>query len=189
MKFYLAHEIDLTVSLKTMSLIPYEQWLTEVKNADYILTVLAPELDTADVEAVSQLIAEQGLNIESMARLTGLVVSEVQENALQRVCMNFTLTGQITDAQATRQACLNLSQQRNIDVALQDSAVYGQPRRLICFDMDSTLIGQEVIDELAKEAGVGEQVAEITERAMQGELPCACRTFKRDGCICTSKYC
>jgi len=55
-------------------------------------------------------------------------------------------------------------------VAVQEDNAYRRNRRLVCFDMDSTLIEQEVIDELALEAGVGEQVAEITERAMQGEL-------------------
>ena len=170
MKFYLADEIDLTVSLKTMSLIPYEQWLSEVKNADYVVTVLAAQLGANAIQAVSELMTAQGLKIENMARLAGLPVSVAQENALSRACVQFTLTGQLTDAEATRQACLTVSQQQNIDIALQTSTQYCQPRGLICFDMDSTLIGQEVIDELAKEAGVGAQVAEITERAMQGEL-------------------
>jgi phosphoserine phosphatase len=74
------------------------------------------------------------------------------------------------DAQAMRAACLSLSGELNIDVAVQEDNAYRRNRRLVCFDMDSTLIEQEVIDELALEAGVGEQVAEITERAMQGEL-------------------
>ena len=166
----MAPEIDLTVSFKTMSLNPYEQWLSEVKDADYILTALAAELSDADVAAIAELIADQGLNIQSMARLTGLPVSVAQENLSARACVQFTLNGQPQDAEAIRQACLAWSQQQSIDLALQTSAHYCQPRGLICFDMDSTLIGQEVIDELAKEAGVGSQVAEITERAMQGEL-------------------
>ena len=153
-----------------MSLNPYDQWLSEVKTADYILTALAPELTDADVEAISQWIAAQGFNIKSMARLTGLPVSVAQENLSARACVQFTLIGQLQDAQATRQAQLAWSQQHSIDLALQTSTHYCQPRGLICFDMDSTLIGQEVIDELAKEAGVGSKVAEITERAMQGEL-------------------
>ncbi len=48
--------------------------------------------------------------------------------------------------------------------------MYRRMRRLICFDMDSTLIRTEVIDELAERAGVGQQVREITERAMRGEI-------------------
>ncbi len=153
-----------------MSLIPSEQWLSEVKNADYILTVLATQLSTADVDAVAELLTAQGLMIKNKARLTGLPVSVAQENLAARACVQLTLAGRIADESAMRQALLALAQQRQIDLALQASADYCQPRRLICFDMDSTLIGQEVIDELAKEAGVGEQVAEITERAMQGEL-------------------
>ncbi len=74
------------------------------------------------------------------------------------------------DAVAMRAACLSLSNELSVDVAVQEDNAYRRNRRLVCFDMDSTLIEQEVIDELAIEAGVGDQVAEITERAMQGEL-------------------
>lgn len=89
----------------------------------------------------------------------------------RRACVQFGLSsGPTLDAQAMRAACLLLSSELNIDVAVQEDNAYRRNRRLVCFDMDSTLIEQEVIDELALEAGVGEQVAEITERAMQGEL-------------------
>ncbi len=89
----------------------------------------------------------------------------------RRACVQFGLSsGRTLDAQAMRAACLRLSSELNIDVAVQEDNAYRRNRRLVCFDMDSTLIEQEVIDELAIEAGVGAQVAEITERAMQGEL-------------------
>lgn len=55
-------------------------------------------------------------------------------------------------------------------MAVQEDSLYRRNRRLVVFDMDSTLIQCEVIDELAKAAGVGDAVAAITERAMQGEL-------------------
>src|SRR5262249_27048378 len=58
----------------------------------------------------------------------------------------------------------------NVDIAFQHDNVFRRYRRLVAFDMDSTLIRTEVIDELARLAGVGEQVAAITESAMRGEL-------------------
>ena len=65
---------------------------------------------------------------------------------------------------------LRLAGELGVDIAFQKDNAFRRNRRLVCFDMDSTLIEHEVIDELAKAAGVGEQVAEITERAMLGEL-------------------
>jgi len=78
--------------------------------------------------------------------------------------------GQMYVGKRMVEACLSRSGELKIDVAVKEDNAYRRNRRLVCFDMDSTLIEQEVIDELALEAGVGEQVAEITERAMLGEL-------------------
>jgi len=65
---------------------------------------------------------------------------------------------------------LELAGQHGVDLAIQQDNILRKQKRLACFDMDSTLIQAEVIDELAKEAGVGQQVADITESAMQGNL-------------------
>lgn len=65
---------------------------------------------------------------------------------------------------------MQLSRDLELDVAWQKDDAYRRSRRLVVFDMDSTLIQAEVIDELAKEAGVGAQVAAITEMAMRGQL-------------------
>jgi len=65
---------------------------------------------------------------------------------------------------------MDVSRQNDIDIAVQEDNMFRRNRRLVVFDMDSTLIEAEVIDELAKAAGVGDQVAAITERAMQGEI-------------------
>jgi len=105
-----------------------------------------------------------------VTRLSGRPDQHANNSEPKRSCVQFGLKGQMLDAQAMRAACLGLSSASNIDVAVQEDNAYRRNRRLVCFDMDSTLIEQEVIDELAIEAGVGEQVAAITERAMQGEL-------------------
>ena len=64
---------------------------------------------------------------------------------------------------------INLSN-TGVDISFQQDDIYRRSRRLICFDMDSTLIETEVIDELADRANVGEQVRKITEAAMRGEI-------------------
>ena len=73
---------------------------------------------------------------------------------------------------------LRISQELDVDVAVQEDNLYRRSRRLVCFDMDSTLIQTEVIDELARVAGVGDQVATITESAMRGEIDFA-ESFRR----------
>ena len=114
--------------------------------------------------------SNQGFNIETVTRLSERPKLAGQSDGPKRSCVQFGLKGQMLDATAMRASCLLLSTELNVDVAVQEDNAYRRNRRLVCFDMDSTLIEQEVIDELAIEAGVGKQVAEITERAMQGEL-------------------
>lgn len=166
----LAQEINLTVRFKPVSQEEYEQWSKEGGRTRYIVTALAPELKASDLQAVSQVIAEHGLNIETVTRLSGRQSLNPNTNEMKRSCIQFSLNGTLMDDQIMREACLRLSNELHIDVAVQINNPYRRNRRLVCFDMDSTLIEQEVIDELAKEAGVGHKVAEITERAMQGEL-------------------
>jgi phosphoserine phosphatase len=92
-----------------------------------------------------------------VTRLSGRLARDLEDNAPRRACVQFGLSGQMLDAQAMRAACLSLSGELNIDVAVQEDNAYRRNRRLVCFDMDSTLIEQEVIDELALEAGVGDK--------------------------------
>jgi phosphoserine phosphatase len=166
----LAHDIGLTVRFKPISNAQYDQWVSEGGRTRYIVTALAPELQASHLQAVTKIVSDQGFNIETVTRLSGRPDLMIDAAAPKRACVQFGLSGQMLDAAAMRAACLRLSADLNIDVAVQEDTPYRRNRRLVCFDMDSTLIEQEVIDELAKEAGVGEQVAEITERAMQGEL-------------------
>lgn len=166
----LAHDIGLTVRFKPIAASDYEQWVTEGGRTRYIVTALAPDLTPAHLQAVTHIVSNQGFNIETVTRLSGRPQLDGNKNEPKRACVEFGLKGQMLDAAAMRAACLKLSSELNVDVAVQEDNAYRRNRRLVCFDMDSTLIEQEVIDELAIEAGVGEQVAEITERAMQGEL-------------------
>ncbi|OTG88224.1 phosphoserine phosphatase SerB [Acinetobacter sp. ANC 4558] len=166
----LAHEIGLTVRFKPISTSDYAQWVNEGGRTRYIVTALAPELEAEHLQAVTKIVSSQGFNIETVTRLSGRPSLDESSTKPKRACIQFGLSGQMLDAAAMRAACLSLSSELNVDVAVQEDNIYRRNRRLVCFDMDSTLIEQEVIDELAIQAGVGEQVAEITERAMQGEL-------------------
>ncbi|MHA3083184.1 phosphoserine phosphatase SerB [Acinetobacter sp. ANC 5383] len=166
----LAHDIGLTVRFKPISNAEYNQWVSEGGATRYIVTAFAPELKAADLQAVTQIVSGQGFNIETVTRLSERLLLDTPNTERRRACVEFSLKGKMFDAQGMRAACLHLSTQLNIDIAVQEDNVYRRNRRLVCFDMDSTLIEQEVIDELAREAGIGAQVAEITERAMQGEL-------------------
>ena len=166
----LAHDIGLTVRFKPISNAEYNQWVSEGGATRYIVTAFAPELKAADLQAVTQIVSGQGFNIETVTRLSERLVLDTPNTKPHRACVEFGLKGKMFDAQGMRAACLHLSTELNIDIAVQEDNVYRRNRRLVCFDMDSTLIEQEVIDELAREAGIGAQVAEITESAMQGEL-------------------
>ncbi|MHA3049416.1 phosphoserine phosphatase SerB [Acinetobacter sp. ANC 4641] len=166
----LAHDIGLTVRFKPISNAEYNQWVSEGGATRYIVTAFAPELTAADLQAVTQIVSGQGFNIETVSRLSERSLLDTPNTGHRRACVQFGLKGKMFDAQGMRAACLHLSTELNIDIAVQEDNVYRRNRRLVCFDMDSTLIEQEVIDELAREAGIGAQVAEITERAMQGEL-------------------
>ncbi|SDB82379.1 phosphoserine phosphatase [Acinetobacter boissieri] len=133
-------------------------------NPRYVVTLLGRKPLSTHVDAVTHMLMQQGLDVTT---LTCRTLSEGTPYYVQQLTL---VSNESHAIEPLRQACLNLSVQLGIDVTVQDFDAMQVNRKLICFDMDSTLIGQEVIDELAIEAGIGEQVAEITERAMQGEL-------------------
>jgi len=168
----IAQELGLTVRFKPISEEHYQKWVQDGGQTRHIVTVLARALTPKQLSAVAGVISRYGFNIETMTRLSGrLSVSQLDTAQNQgKACVEFGVRGKLLDAQSLKADCLRLSHELSIDIAVQEDNVYRRNRRLVCFDMDSTLIEQEVIDELAIEAGVGAQVAEITERAMQGEL-------------------
>ncbi|MFZ3191838.1 MAG: phosphoserine phosphatase SerB [Moraxellaceae bacterium] len=168
----IAQELGLTVRFKPISEEHYQKWVNDGGQTRHIVTVLARALTPKQLSAVAAVISRYGFNIETMTRLSGrLSVNQLDTAQNQgKACVEFGVRGKLLDAQSLKADCLRLSHELSIDIAVQEDNVYRRNRRLVCFDMDSTLIEQEVIDELAIEAGVGAQVAEITERAMLGEL-------------------
>lgn len=160
------------VRFQSVSADNYQHWVEQQGKARHIVTLLARHINAAQIAELTAVTAKHELNIDSISRLSGRVdlaggdLPEQQQSA----CVEFSVRGTPADLQALRSDFMELSARLNIDVAFQRDTVYRRNRRLVCFDMDSTLIEAEVIDELAKAAGVGEQVAEITEAAMRGEL-------------------
>lgn len=147
----------------------YENWVNQQGKNRYILTVIGRSLSAKQIAAATKVIADQGLNIDSILRLTGrMSVKRPERNV--RACIEFSLRGTPHAPSDLQAELMKLSTSLGIDFSFQRDNMYRRMRRLICFDMDSTLIQTECIDELAKRAGVGEQVAVITARAMRGEI-------------------
>lgn len=166
---FLAHEMELSVKFTPVDATAYDEWVGLQGRERMILTLLARRIRASHLAAVSKIIAENGLNIDNITRLSGRVPLEESDDAT-RACIEFSVRGKTNDPIAFRQALVRLSSEMDIDVAVQEDSQFRRHRRLVAFDMDSTLISTEVIDELAILAGVGDRVAAVTERAMRGEL-------------------
>ena len=147
----------------------YEQWVSMQGKNRYIITVLGRKLTAQQIAAVTGVVAEQGLNIDSILRLTGRVPLKVDART-PKSCIELSVRGNPHDRQGMQSRFMQLSTEMGVDISFQEDNMFRRSRRLICFDMDSTLIETEVIDELAERAGVGDQVRAITESAMRGEI-------------------
>lgn len=151
----------------------YDHWVGRQGKPRHILTLLTRSLTAKQLATVTRVIADQGLNIDVIHRLSGRPPrpgSEHDTGQPKRACVEFWLRGEPSDTEAMHERFMTLGSELSLDIAWQKDDVYRRSRRMVVFDMDSTLIQAEVIDELAKEAGVGEQVAQITEAAMRGEI-------------------
>lgn len=158
----------------------YEQWVGLQGASRYILTLLARRIKASHIATVCEIIAASGLNIDSIIRLSGRVPLH-ESGEISKACVEFSLRGEPDES--FREQLLAVCADLDIDVAVQEDGIYRRNRRLIAFDMDSTLIKTEVIDELAVEAGVGAEVADITSRAMAGELDFSMSLAKRVGLL------
>ncbi len=162
------HELDLQVRFEPITPDAYGHWVAGKGRGRYVVTLMARDITAEQIARVSSITARHGLNIDNIARLSGRASLENRLN--QIACVEFSVRGTPEDLEALRADFLQIATELNVDIAFQEDSIYRRNRRLVVFDMDSTLIEAEVIDELAREAGVGDQVAEITERAMRGEL-------------------
>lgn len=164
-----ATELGVNIGFSPISDEEYEEWVDQQGKNRYILTIIGRSLSAENIEAATKVIANQDMNIDSIVRLTGRQ-SIVRKDTNVRACIELSLRGTPNDYVQMQADLMKMSQEQEIDFSLQKDNMYRRMRRLICFDMDSTLIQTECIDELAKKVGVGEQVQKITERAMRGEI-------------------
>ena len=162
-------ERDLRVRIESVLPDRYTNWVAAQGQPRYIITLLARKITADQLGRVSSVVAEHGLNIDGINRLSGRIpLGEMP--AQSKACVEFSVRGPLDDAAAFRRNLLEVAGALDADLALQEDNMYRRNRRLVAFDMDSTLIEAEVIDELARHAGVGDEVSAITERAMRGEL-------------------
>ncbi len=148
----------------------YNRWVSLQGKNRYIITMLGRTLTAEQISRVTRIISEQQLNIDNIRRLTGRTPLDEEQQPLAKACIELSVRGNPLDKFTMQKSFMDLASSLNFDISLQEDNMYRRSRRLICFDMDSTLIRTEVIDELADRAGVGKEVRQITESAMRGEI-------------------
>lgn len=164
-----ASELNVNIKFYPITMEEYENWVSRQGKNRFMLTVLGRRVEARQIWAISKLISDQGLNIDGIKRLTGRAsIQHPMEKT--RACIQFSVRGTPKDKQQLHAELLKLSSEMDIDCSFQRDNMYRRMRRLICFDMDSTLIQEECIDELARKHGVYDQVAAITASAMRGEI-------------------
>ncbi len=171
-----ASEMNVTIRFTPIPEQHYTDWVARQGKNRYIITLLGRKLTAEHIAKVTHAISEQGLNIDAIKRLTGRMPLHEDERA-PKACIEFSVRGTPKDLHSLQEEFMTLSDM-GADVSFQKDDIYRRSRRLICFDMDSTLIETEVIDELADRAGVGPEVRAITESAMRGEIDFT-ESFKR----------
>lgn len=164
-----AYELDINIRFTPIPVEQYERWVGLQGKNRHIITLLGRQLTARQIASVTKIVYDQGLNIDSILRLTGRVPLEREERTAKS-CIELSVRGTPHDRSDMQSEFMRLSNELGIDISLQEDDIYRRARRLICFDMDSTLIETEVIDELAERAGAGEEVRAITEAAMRGEI-------------------
>lgn len=164
-----AHELDLHADFKPIREQDYENWVSQQGKPRHIITLLGRKITADQISAVSQVVTQNRLNIDTVHRLSGRI-SLRPDARPRRACVEFSVRGTPENSAAMRERFMEISREQGLDISFQVDSIFRRNRRLVVFDMDSTLIQAEVIDKLAEAAGVGEEVSRITEQAMQGEI-------------------
>ena len=172
-----ASALGINIRFYPVTVEEYEEWVNMQGKNRYILTLLGRKLTAQQIAGATRILAEQQLNIDGIRRLTGRIPLD-EKKANVRACIEFSVRGTPKDKEELQRQLMQLSSSLAMDFSFQQDNMYRRMRRLICFDMDSTLIETEVIDELAIRAGVGDQVKAITEAAMRGEID-FCESFRQ----------
>ncbi|WGO97486.1 phosphoserine phosphatase SerB [Saccharophagus degradans] len=162
-------ELEMRVRFNPIDKGSYQGWVQQQGKPRHIVTLLARHITAEQIAELTHVVAAHGLNIDNISRLSGRVSLE-HDNDKTKACVEFSARGTPADISQLRADFADLASKLDVDIAFQQDNMFRRTRRLVCFDMDSTLIEAEVIDELAKAAGVGDEVIAITEAAMRGEL-------------------
>ncbi len=168
--FFKASEMNVEIRYTPITDADYALWVKNQGRNRYIITILGRTITAEQISAVTGVVAAQKLNIDAIRRLTGRIPLDAAAQQERKSCIEFSVRGNIQNQAAMQSEFMRLSNELGFDISLQEDNMYRRCRRLICFDMDSTLIETEVIDELAMRAGVGDKVKAITARAMRGEI-------------------
>ncbi|WP_411896115.1 phosphoserine phosphatase SerB [Winogradskyella sp. A2] len=164
-----AYELGIQAKFTPITQEDYEKWVNLQGKDRYIITILGEKLAAEQISEVTKVISDKNLNIDAIKRLTGRI-SLVKEEEYPRASIQLSVRGKIENKSDFTEKFMEIAHDLDVDIAFQEDNIFRRNRRLVCFDMDSTLIQTEVIDELAELAGVGEQVKKITESAMEGEI-------------------
>lgn len=164
-----SYELDVNIRFNPITEEDYCQWVGMQGKNRYIITILGRRLTAKQIAGISRIVAEQDMNIDDIKRLTGRIPLDENERT-PKASVEFSVRGTPRDKEQMKADFMKLSAEQEMDISFQEESMYRRMRRLICFDMDSTLIETEVIDELAIRAGVGDEVKAITESAMRGEI-------------------
>ena len=165
-----AYELNVQIRFSPISVEDYSKWVSMQGKNRYIITILGRKLTAKQMAKVTNVVAEQGMNIDGIQRLTGRMPLTDKEQPLSKSCVEFSVRGNPLNKEQMQSDFMQMAAEMDFDISMQEDNMYRRSRRLICFDMDSTLIETEVIDELAMRAGVGDKVKAITESAMRGEI-------------------
>ncbi len=164
-----SYELGLNIKFTPVTEEKYKEWVGHQGKERFIITLLSRKLSAGQLSHVTKIISDQGLNIDYISRLSGRVLLDDDEGNDKSV-VEFSVRGTPLSAEEMKQQFIRISKEAGVDIAFQSDNIFRRNRRLVCFDMDSTLIQTEVIDELAIKAGVGDRVIAITEAAMRGEI-------------------
>ncbi len=164
-----SYELGVNIKFTPITEEMYSEWVNNQGKNRYIITLLGRSISANDITNVTNVISLQGLNIDAIKRLTGRMPLDHKERGTN-ACIELSLRGTPKDQKEMQLRFIEFSEKNSIDISFQKDDVYRRSRRLICFDMDSTLIQTETIDELGDRAGVGEEIRAITESAMRGEI-------------------
>lgn len=163
------HHLGMQVRFTPISAERYNEWVGGADAPRYVVTLLGRRITAEQISRIARVISDNGLNIEDILRLSGRTPLH-KGGETSRACVELSVRGYPLDYDSMKERFMEISQQLGVDISFQEDNIYRRNRRLVVFDMDSTLIQQEVIDEIAREAGVYEEVSAVTELAMRGEL-------------------